>query len=124
MSGLEIKEIDEVDPYRGPNSRAGIDFRAVGRALGVTAFGMNVIDMAPGTTTYPEHDHTGDGQEEVFFVVEGDATLRCDGEEREVRSGTLVRIPPEATRSWHPGDHGVTLLAIGGTPGKAYEPRS
>ena len=43
MSGIEIKEIDEVDPYRGEHSREGIDFRAVGRALGVTAFGMNVI---------------------------------------------------------------------------------
>lgn len=123
MSGIEIKEIDEVDPYRGEHSREGIEFRAVGRALGVTAFGMNVIDMAPGTTTYPEHDHTGDGQEEVFFVVEGDATLRFDGKEQRVKSGTFVRIPPEATRSWHPGDDGVTLLAIGGTPGKAYEPR-
>jgi uncharacterized cupin superfamily protein len=124
MSEIQIKEIDEVEPYRGPQAREGIEFRAVGRALGVTAFGMNVIDMAPGATTYPEHDHSEDGQEEIFLVLEGDATLRCDGEEQRVESGTLVRIPPEATRSWHPGDRGVTLLAIGGTPGKPYQPRS
>ena len=33
-------------------------------------------------------------------------------------------IPPEATRSWRPGDRGVRLIAIGGTPGKAYQPRT
>jgi uncharacterized cupin superfamily protein len=124
MSDIQKKAIDEVEPYRGPNEREGIKFRAVGRALGVTAFGMNVIEMAPGTTTYPEHDHSGDGQEEVFFVLKGDATLRYDGEDQRVESGTFVRIPAEATRSWHPGDRGVTLLAFGGTPGKAYQPRT
>ena len=124
MSEIQMKGIEEVEPYRGPHAREGIDFRAVGRALGVTAFGMNVIEMAPGTTTYPEHDHSGDGQEEVFFILKGDATLRCDGEDQRVESGTFVRIPAEATRSWHPGDRGVTLLAFGGTPGKAYQPRT
>ena len=124
MSEIQIKEIDDVEPYRGPQEREGIDFRAVGRALGVTAFGMNVIEMAPGASTYPEHDHSVDGQEEIFFVLEGDATLRYDGEDQRVETGTFVRIPPEATRSWHPGDRGVTLLAFGGTPGKPYQPRT
>lgn len=124
MSAIQMKSIDEVEPYSGPNAREGIKFRAVGGALGVTAWGMNVIQMVPGTTTYPEHDHSKDGQEEVFFVLEGDATLTCDGEERRVESGTFVRIPPDSTRSWKPGDRGVTLIAVGGTPGKAYQPRT
>lgn len=124
MSEIQIKGIEEVEPYSGPHALEGIEFRTVGGALGVTAFGLNVIDIAPGITTYPEHDHTGDGQEEVYFVLEGDATLRCDGEERRVECGTFVRVPPEATRSWLPGDRGVTLVVVGGTPGKAYQPRT
>jgi len=124
MNEIQMKGINEVEPYRGPLEREGIKFRAMGGALGVTAWGMNVIEMGPGASTYPEHDHSGDGQEEVFFVLEGDATLRCDGEDQRVESGTFVRIPPQATRWWHPGDRGVTLLAIGGTPGKAYQPRT
>lgn len=124
MSEIEIQKIDDVEPYRGPHAREGIKFRAVGGALGVTAWGMNVIEMAPGATTYPEHDHAEDGQEEVFFVLEGDATLQSSGEDRRVDAGTFVRIPPESSRSWLPGDRGVTLLAIGGTPGKPYQPRT
>jgi uncharacterized cupin superfamily protein len=124
MSEIHRKAIDEVEPYSGPQSLEGIKFRAVGRALGVTAWGMNVLEMQPGASTYPEHDHSGDGQEEVFFVLEGDATLTVDGDDQNVGSGTFVRIPPEATRSWRPGDRGVTLIAMGGTPGKAYQPRT
>jgi len=124
MSELMTKALDEIEPYSGPHALEGIRFKPVGGALGVSAWGMNVLEMDPGASTYPVHDHTADGQEEVFYVLAGDATLKCDEEERHVESGTFVRIPPSATRSWHPGSTGVTLLAIGGTPGKAYEPRS
>ncbi len=123
MSDVQIKQIDEVDPYSGPNALEGIKFRPVGRALGVSAWGMNVIEIAPGTSIYPEHDHAGDGQEEVFFVVRGSATLRTDGKERRIGEGSLVRIGPGEKRKWIPGESGVVLLGVGGTPGKAYEPR-
>jgi uncharacterized cupin superfamily protein len=123
MSDVQIKQIDEVEPYSGPNALEGIKFRPVGRALGVSAWGMNVIEIAPGTSVYPEHDHSRDGQEEVFFVVRGSATLRTDGDERRVEEGSLVRIGPEEKRKWIPGDSGVVLLGVGATPGKAYELR-
>lgn len=123
MSDVQIKQIAEVEPYSGPNVREGIKFRPVGRALGVSAWGMNVIEIAPGTSTYPEHDHSGDGQEEVFLVVRGSATLRTGEEEHRVGEGTLVRIGPAEKRKWIPGDAGVVLVGVGATPGKAYEPR-
>ncbi len=123
MNDVQVKGIDEIEPYSGPGEREGIKFRAVGRALGVSAWGMNAIEMAPGTSTYPEHDHAEDGQEEVFFVARGSATLRTGEGERRLESGELVRVGPGEKRKWIAGDSGVTLLAIGGTPGKAYEPR-
>ena len=123
MSDVQIKRIEEVEPYSGPNALEGIKFRPVGRALGVSAWGMNVIEIAPGTMVYPEHDHSGDGQEEVFLVVRGSATLRTGEEERILEEGSLVRLGPEEKRKWIPGESGVVLLGVGATPGKAYEPR-
>lgn len=123
MSDVQIKGIDEVEPYSGPGVREGIKFRAVGRALGVSAWGMNAIEMAPGTSTYPEHDHAEDGQEEVFFVARGSATLRTGDSERQVESGEFVRVGPREKRKWIAGESGVTLLAMGGIPGKAYQLR-
>ncbi len=123
MSEIEIKAIDEVAPYSGPEVREGIRFRPLASALGVKAWGMNVLELEPGTETYPEHDHAKDGQEEVFFVVEGAAMLKADGKDHRVAAGSFVRIPPDVTRKWRAGQDGVTILAIGATPGKAYEPR-
>ena len=123
MSEVTVKRIDEVEPYRGPGALEGIEFRPLARALGVTAWGMNVLKLAPGATNYVVHDHTADGQEEVYLVLEGSATLQAGDEDMRLERGEVVRVPPGVTRNWKPGDRGVTLLAIGATPGKAYEPR-
>jgi uncharacterized cupin superfamily protein len=123
MDELTIRKIDQVEHYQGPNTIAGIRFRPAGRAAGVTAFGMNVLEIDAGCTGYPEHDHVKDGQEEVYVVLDGSATL-VTGEGRSVIGrGTIVRVPAGTKRKFLPGDEGVTLLAIGGTPGQAYQPR-
>ncbi len=69
---------------------------------------------------YPEHDHVKDGQEEVYAVVAGAARLVMGDEELSRTAGTLVRVPPHVKRKWITGDEGVTLLAVGATPGKPY----
>lgn len=124
MSEVTVTRLDQVRPYSGPGELEGIRFKAVGRALGVTGWGMNVLEMAPGATTYPEHDHERDGQEEVYVVLAGEATIQAGGEEHHLEAGCLVRVGPGTKRKWLPGRRGVTLLAIGATPGKAYEPRT
>ena len=124
MSEVAVKRIEEVEPYQGPGRVEGIEFRPVGRTLGVSAWGMNVLNLPPGCTTYPEHDHSEDGQEEVYVVLEGNATLRAGDREWTLESGQLVRVPPGVKRSWKPGDGGVTLLAVGATPGEAYQLKS
>ena len=120
---VTIKRAAEIGYYQGPNAIAGIRFRLAGRELGVTAWGMNVIDLDAGCTAYPEHDHQRDGQEEVYVVLRGSATLHSGGREIPLDSGTLVGVPPSVRRKFIPGPEGVTLLALGATPGKAYEPR-
>ena len=123
MSDVTIKRADEIAYYQGPNAISGIRFRGAGRELGVTAWGMNVIDIDAGCTAYPEHNHEKDGQEEVYVVLSGSATLRADAEEHLLEAGTLVRVGPHQKRKFIPGPSGVRLLALGATPGKAYEPR-
>jgi uncharacterized cupin superfamily protein len=123
MSDITVKRIDEIAPYAGPRTVPGIAFRPAARALGVTAWGMNVLDLEPNVTGYPEHDHAKDGQEEVYLVLRGSATLHADGQEWRLEPGVLVRVGPGQRRKFIPGAEGATILAIGSTPGKAYEPR-
>ncbi len=68
-SDFKAKVIGDIPHYQGPNAIRGIRFHTAGRDLGVTAWGMNVIDIEAGCTAYPEHDHAKDGQEEVYVVL-------------------------------------------------------
>ena len=119
---MTIKKIEEIGFYEGPHRIDGMKFRHAARDLGVSAWGMNVIQIDAGCTAYPEHDHTKDGQEEVYVVLRGSATLRAGGE-WQLETGSLVRVAPTQKRKFLPGPQGVTLLALGGTPGKAYQLR-
>lgn len=119
MADVTAKTIDELDSYEGEGR-----FCYAGKDLGVTAWGMNVERFPPGWDGYPEHDHTEDGQEEVFVVLDGSVTIHAGGETWTLGKGGMARIGPAEKRRLVPGDEGVTMLALGGTPGKAYEPRS
>jgi mannose-6-phosphate isomerase-like protein (cupin superfamily) len=89
--------------------------------LGVTAFGMQVIQLPPDFADYPEHDHAESAQEEVFIALGGSGWMDIEGERVELDADTLVRVGPEARRKVFAGPQGLSMLAIGGSPGKPYE---
>src|ERR1017187_5363060 len=87
-------------------------FRALSDPLGVGAFRINQLELPPGHEG-PEHDHTGDGQEEVYAVVSGGGTLRIDGEEISLKPGSYVFCSPESRRQIKAGDEGLVFVGIG-----------
>jgi len=89
--------------------------------LGVSAFGMQVIQLPPNFSDYPEHDHAESGQEEVFLAIGGSGWIDIEGERVDVDGDTLVRIGPEVKRKVYSGPEGLRLLAIGGCPGEPYK---
>jgi hypothetical protein len=89
--------------------------------LGVTAFGMQVIQLPPNFGDYPEHDHSESGQEEVFLAIGGSGWIEIEGERIDLDSETFVRVGPEPKRKVYAGPQGLRLLAIGGAPGAAYK---
>jgi mannose-6-phosphate isomerase-like protein (cupin superfamily) len=101
-------------------------------ALGVTPFGINIIEMPPNATGYPAHDHSSEGpgnppahqlgQEEVYIALRGSAEVEIDGERYPVDADHLIRVGPTARRKILPGPDGVRLLALSGKPGEAYDP--
>lgn len=116
MADVTVKRIDDLESYHG-------QFLYAGKGLGVTAWGMNVLRLPPSWPDYPEHDHAADGQEEAYVVLQGSATLSAGDESWRLERGMLARVGSGQKRKVVPGDEGVTLLVLGGTPGKAYEPR-
>ena len=117
MADVTIRKFDELESYAD-----GKQFLYAGRGLGVTAFGINVMRLPAHWKDYPDHDHAKDGQEEVYVVLQGMARLHAGNETWDLVPGTLVRVGARQKRKIVPGGDGVTILALGGTPGKAYEP--
>jgi mannose-6-phosphate isomerase-like protein (cupin superfamily) len=112
MTDVTVKHLDELESHGG-NGR----FLFARKGLGVTSFGMNVERFPAGYADYPDHDHSEDGQEEVYFVIEGSVTLHAGEESFELTPGTFARVGPEQKRKIVPGDDGVTVLVLGGVPG-------
>jgi hypothetical protein len=86
--------------------------------LGIMAFGVNAFTPGEDGTLINEHDESPNGQEELYLVLDGHATFEVDGEKVDAPAGTFVFVRPESRRK--ATGHG-TVLAIGATPGEAYE---
>lgn len=116
-----MTNIATIEHYQGEHAIPGIRFRPLRQALGVTAWGMNVLEFDAACDGYPQHDHAHDGQEEVYLVLDGTIVLVGEGSERTLGRGDVVRLAPDETRKLVTRESGATVLAIGGTPGAAYE---
>jgi cupin domain len=86
--------------------------------LGIHAFGMNAYTPSEDGTLIGEHDEAGSGQEELYIVLDGNATFEIDGETVDAPAGTFVYVPPGSRRK---ATGEGTVLALGGTPGEAYQ---
>ena len=96
-------------------------FRRARAELGVESFGMAILDFPPGADRYPAHDHSHDGQEEVYVVLSGSGEIEVDGEVHRLDTETLVRVGPATRRKLRTRDESMRLLALGGVPGHAYQ---
>ena len=88
-------------------------FTRLGRELGVTSFGLNVVTLTPGQRMRI-HRHTH--QEEVYVVLAGTLTLAVERENRALGVGEVARVAPEVRRQLVNLDRekDCVVLAIGG----------
>ena len=115
MSDYAVKKIDDMEAvFLGAFKRARAE-------LGVSSFGMQVMDLPPNLEQFPEHDHADDGQEEVYVVMRGKAEIDIEGERVQMDPDTIVRVSSGTKRKIYTGDEPVRILALGGIPGKPYE---
>jgi mannose-6-phosphate isomerase-like protein (cupin superfamily) len=115
VGNYAVRRIDEMEAiFHGAFKRAGAE-------LGVESFGLQIFDMPPGIDQYPEHDHSEDGQEEVYVTLRGSGEWDIEGERVPVDPDMIVRISAGTKRKLLPGPEGIRVLALGGVPGKLYE---
>ncbi|HET9945977.1 MAG TPA: DinB family protein [Actinomycetes bacterium] len=121
MAAYAVGRLDEIEEQ----DDAGCHYRPIRHHLGVTAFGVTAWTAhAAGDVVVAEHDQ-GDptADEELFLVQSGHAVFEVDGDRIDAPAGTLVFAPPRTKRSATAQEAGTAVIAVEGTPGRAYAAR-
>ena len=123
MGDVTVKKTDQMD------SLGDGRFVRCRAELGVSSFGLQLLNLPPNDENYPEHAHANmpppyemanDGQEEVYVPLKGSAVLLADGEEFRLEPGMMARVGPGQVRKLITRDQPAQVLVIGGIPGKPY----
>ena len=107
---VQVARLDDIE-------RRGRDI-PVREHLGIHAFGINAYTPGEDGTLINEHDESGSRQEELYIVLDGNATFDVDGEAINAPAGTFVSVQPGSRRK---ATGEGTVLAVGATPGEAYQ---
>ena len=113
-----LDDIEELNDGRCP-------YRPVRHHFGITSFGMTAwTGRDAGDRILNEHDEAdvADQSEELYLVQAGRAVFELDGERVDAPVGTFVFAPPGVKRTAFAEEAGTTIVALGATPGKVYEP--
>jgi quercetin dioxygenase-like cupin family protein len=115
----EVQDVVQGDGYAVANVEAlgdGPGFRKVRRELGVTAFGVNAIEIPPDFET-GRHYH--DEQEELYVVLRGRVRIRLnDQAEHLLGPGGMARVDASTVRQIkNVGDEPALFLCAGGKDG-------
>ena len=114
--------VDHIDDIRELEPVGECPIRPVRHHFGITAFGVNAwTAKAAGDRLINEHEEDP-GNEELYLVTSGRAVFELDGERREAPVGTFVFGEPSVKRTAFAEEPGTTVVAVGATAGKPYEP--
>jgi uncharacterized cupin superfamily protein len=114
MPPFSIVALDEAERTGG--------WHLIRRSLGLEAFGMNVVRIAPGTSI-PEHDETDRDQEEVFVTLTGSPSIVLDGEARPLPAWSFARVDTAVRRTVrNDGPEDAVVLIVSAPRTSGYQP--
>jgi uncharacterized cupin superfamily protein len=73
--------------------------RSLTQALGLTQFGVNVTELAPGAASALRHWHTH--EDEFVFILDGEATLVTNEGDQILKAGQCAGFPAGAANGHH-----------------------
>lgn len=93
---------------------AGRNKRTLGDPLGLTRFGVNLVELEPGAWSSQRHWHSV--EDEFVFVVSGQITMVTDGGRQVLGAGMVVGFPAGKADGHHlinEGDAAAVYMEVG-----------
>ena len=95
MADKPVLSIDDLEYQSfGHGERFEARRAAVSEHIGGQKLGYGVVVLGPGKRAWPYHSHYVN--EELFFVLEGEGTLRHAGEEYPIKTGDFIAAPADS----------------------------
>jgi uncharacterized cupin superfamily protein len=95
VMNLDDVAFDDVEENGIYTSRRG----SVGSQIGAKNLGYNLTVLPPGKVQCPFHSHHG--EEEMFFILEGEGELRFGGQRFPLRPHDVMACPPGGAEVAH-----------------------
>lgn len=83
----------------------------LGEPLETEQVGVTIARCDPGWKSRP-HDHADNDHEEVYVLIEGEATVVVDEDRIEMTAGDAIWISPESTRQIRNGDRESAFVLV------------
>ncbi len=92
IDALALERFEKGDRFESDGVR-------IGPLVGAKDLGYSYDVVPPGKSACPFHCHRA--EEEMFFVVRGEGTLRYGGETRKIRAGDVICCPTGGPETAH-----------------------
>lgn len=89
---LKLEHFEKGDKFESESVR-------IGPMLGAKDLGYSYDVVPPGKSSCPFHSHRG--EEEMFFILQGEGTLRYGSETRKIRAGDVICCPTGGPETAH-----------------------
>lgn len=108
---VNIDEL-ELEHFSAAGGKFESESARIGPKLGAKDLGYSYDVVPPGKCSCPFHSHRG--EEEMFFIVRGEGTLRYGSERRRIRAGDFICCPVGGPETAHQivNDSGAELAYI------------
>ena len=93
--------------------------KLVRTGLGITAFGVQIMDLPPHYET-SSHDESDTGQQELYVALRGSGSVVAGGSRLQLDPEHLVRVDAGVARVLTSGPEGLRVLCVGSVPGAPY----
>ena len=105
IDALQLEHFEQGDKF-------ACDAVRIGPKLGAKELGYSYDVVPPGKRSCPFHSHRG--EEEMFFIVKGEGTLRYGDETRKIRAGDVICCPTGGPETAHQiiNDSGAELAYL------------
>jgi uncharacterized cupin superfamily protein len=89
----------ELEHFEAVGAKFASDSVRIGPIIGAKDLGYSYDVVPPGKISCPFHSHRA--EEEMFFIVKGEGTLRYGSERRKIRAGDFICCPVGGPETAH-----------------------